>query len=150
MTEGPINYPSKPKPDESITYVFVTGCRQATGPEARMLIRSKLQQFDPKNSCLVHGGATGVDAQAADLAGRALGWPGVLVVPARWKSLDRAAGPERNRVMVRMAMIFASQKYKVAWLAFPSEHSRGTWNCVKQAKDARFDVPIFHLKGLDR
>jgi len=51
---------------------------------------------------LLHGGARGADA-AIGQAAHQLGWPS-LVMPAQWQRHGRAAGPIRNRALLKRAI----------------------------------------------
>ncbi|WP_082406149.1 DUF2493 domain-containing protein [Achromobacter xylosoxidans] len=80
---------------------------------------------------LVHGNATGVDADAGYVA-EMRGLP-VKVFPADWKTHGRAAGPIRNRQMA---------EYAQALVAIWDGKSRGTKNMIEQAKKSMLKVYV--------
>jgi hypothetical protein len=75
--------------------VLVTGDRNWTDVEKVAAVLSKL----PSDTVLVHGAARGADT-IAGVVGEALGFK-VIPVPADWNKHGRAAGPIRNRAMLR-------------------------------------------------
>lgn len=81
---------------------------------------------------LVHGGAKGLDDLANQVA-TALGWK-TEVFPADWKNQGKAAGPLRNQQMVNTNPDIC--------IAFPLEGSRGTWDCVKRAKNSNIPIRV--------
>lgn len=88
---------------------------------------------------LLHGGATGADAGAAEWAA-AKGVPAVSfhVEDALWRSVGPAAGPIRNRMMLRNADML---------VAFPG--GAGTASAVKEAKRRRLVIVQLPLPALD-
>lgn len=112
--------------------VIVTGSRHA---KLNDKIFEVLDQLDP--DLLVQGGALGVDKIAKK-------WcleNGVACceVPADW-SLGKRGGPLRNGKMLWL--------YPTAVVAaFPCIKSVGTWNCVKQAKEANHEILVTRLGG---
>lgn len=90
-----------------------------------------------KNPTLVHGGATGADTEAA-LHGQRLFNLQAEVHRADWKKYGRAAGPIRNKQMVKLGADLC--------LAFPDHPkgrgSRGTWNCIDLAQQAGIPVLV--------
>ena len=95
---------------------------------------------------LLHGGARGADA-AIGRAARQLGWPS-LVLPAEWERHGRAAGPIRNRELLKQAIARAVAHTSpgclasVLVVAFPG--GAGTASLVQQARRmaSRSPVPI--------
>jgi len=55
--------------------------------------------------------------------------------PANWKELGKRAGVIRNQRMVDARANIC--------LAFPTIESRGTWDCVRRAKEAGIPVKVF-------
>ena len=91
---------------------------------------------------LLHGDARGAD-QAIDRAARRLGWA-VQVMPAEWERHGRAAGPIRNRQLLRRALLAAQVMGQpglpasVLVVAFPG--GRGTASLVNQARALDLEV----------
>ena len=91
---------------------------------------------------LLHGDARGAD-QAIDRAARRLGWA-VQVMPAEWERHGRAAGPIRNRQLLRRALLAAQVMGQpglpasVLVVAFPG--GRGTASLVDQALELDLEV----------
>jgi len=85
---------------------------------------------------IIHGGAPGADS-LADEVGKARGLE-VEPFPADWKAYGRAAGPIRNRQMLR-------EGKPDLVLAFHDDLSRskGTRDMVKQARKAGIPVLLF-------
>lgn len=106
-----------------------------------VLIRETLERIGPKKIKLViSGGATGADYIAETVA-RILGIK-VLIFPANWNKYGRAAGPIRNRQMLKEG--------KPSWvIAFHDtiKDSKGTKGMLAIAKKAgiRTDL-ITHKK----
>lgn len=91
---------------------------------------------------LLHGDARGAD-QVIDQAARRLGWA-VQAMPAEWERHGRAAGPIRNRQLLRRALLAAQVMgsaglpVSVLVVAFPG--GRGTASLVDQAKALDLEV----------
>lgn len=86
----------------------------------------------PAETTIIEGGAEGADAFARMFAqGRK--WP-YMEFKANWKAYGRSAGPIRNRKML-------DEKPDLV-LAFHNdyEHSKGTKDCVEEAK--RRGIPV--------
>jgi hypothetical protein len=94
----------------------------------RMLVQARDHLGDVGEITLVHGGARGADALAAETAAR-LGMR-VEAHPADWKRHGRAAGMIRNAEMVALGADLC--------IAFPG--GEGTRNCVRRAMDAHIPV----------
>jgi len=82
---------------------------------------------------LVHGGAKGLDAMAAEWAEQRQGWA-VEAHPADWRTHGRRAGPIRNAHMVSLGAGLC--------LGFPMPGRRGTWDCIKKACDAGIPIRV--------
>jgi hypothetical protein len=95
---------------------------------------------------VLHGGARGADAAIAQAA-QQLGWCS-LVMPAEWGRHGRAAGPIRNRELLKQAVAWAVAHTSpcsiasVLVVAFPG--GAGTVSLVQQARRmaSRSPVPI--------
>lgn len=103
------------------------------------IVELALERFDARDE-LAHGACSGADSIAAEYA-RRRGWK-VTEFRANWRpngSLDRSAGPRRNRRLL--------DEFKPELLiAFPG--GRGTTNMIKLAKKA--GIPVFHGTKLVR
>lgn len=114
------------------TRVIVTGSRHHTD---RGLIWGALDDTHQKYGPLVvvHGGAAGADALAAEWVEQ---HPGLDCDeerhPAAWARLGRAAGPIRNQAMVAEGAALC--------LAFPLAQSKGTLHCAATAIAAGIPV----------
>lgn len=88
---------------------------------------------------VLEGGATGIDQGARDWAEH---WGTIcghfLVARPTWKRLGRWAGPIRNSLMVALQPDIV--------LAFPRGESRGTRDCIRQAREAGIWVEVYELK----
>ena len=119
--------------------VLVTGSRDWNDRDAVIAALNRVDgMFNER--VLIHGDARGLDRMAAEIAA-ASGWT-VLAMPASWDELGSSAGPVRNREMVRVLCALLVCGYECRALAFPLPESRGTWQCVRVAKDAGFDPVI--------
>jgi hypothetical protein len=124
------------------TYVFVTGSRRAGDlMGATGLIHQALSPYVADRVYLVHGECRGADTIAA----MAYNWRGSIGIPARFPHLGKRAGPERNLLLVRFAVMLRNANYSVEWIAFPCSESRGTWDCVKSARAFGFKPTIHPL-----
>lgn len=114
--------------------VIITGSRDWRNSELIDLALSQL----PKDSIIVHGCATGADAIARSLA-LSLG----LKVEDHWPDYVNydfaAANKRRNQEMVNAGADLV--------LAFPTPSSRGTWDCVRRAKNAGIPVRVIQVDG---
>ena len=95
---------------------------------------SVLDAWEPAITTLIHGGATGADAIAAQWA-RERGIPQQAYL-ADWKTYGRSAGPRRNQQML-------DEGTPDVIFAFPTQSSRGTWDMVARAQKARVLVVMF-------
>lgn len=124
-------------PTDTPARVLVTGSRDLTtpGPVHQALTRAWIRIGRP--IVVVHGACPrGADDHAqvwADLHAVA----GITAErwPADWSAWGRAAGPIRNGAMVEAGPY-------AAVLAFPLPGSRGTWDCVRQARRAGYEPEI--------
>ena len=116
--------------------VLVCGDRNWTN---RQLIERELRRFDPKTTIIIHGAARGADTIAGEIA-TSLGFQ-VMPFPADWDRLGRAAGPIRNREMLKQ------QPDRV--LAFHNnlDKSKGTADMVSIARRALVPVEVFQETG---
>lgn len=113
--------------------LLVTGSRDWTRGDLVEAVISRL----PKQSIVVHGAASGADSMAEYVVQRIMAqYPEreLRTEPhrANW-SMGKKAGPIRNSQMVAMGAD--------ACVAFPLEHSKGTWDCALKARDR--GIPVF-------
>lgn len=85
---------------------------------------------------LLVGDCTGVDAMAAREA-RHMGYQ-VQVFKANWKMFGNSAGPMRNKQMIQRGLHWKASGANAEVVAFHDEweKSKGTRDCVEQAKNA--------------
>lgn len=120
-----------------MTRILITGSRywQDRTSIAEALTQAWNDHGRPDEVTVVHGECPygGADIIAAEIATER-GWS-VDPHPADWGGLGSEAGPERNQEMVDLGADIA--------LAFPEEGSRGTWDCVRKARDAGIPVTVW-------
>src|SRR5678809_461120 len=63
-----------------------------------------------------------------------------LLIPARWKTLRKSAGPIRNQLMLDILLSLKRSGYEVEVLGFPLEDSVGTWDMMQRARAASVSV----------
>lgn len=113
--------------------ILITGSRNWTdrGMIRRALCRAGRDAgAHPQETTVVHGGAPGADTIAGEVAAE-FGCR-VEVHPADWDRYSKAAGPIRNAGMVTAGADLC--------LAFPIGESRGTRDCIRQARLAGIPV----------
>jgi len=120
------------QPTSKPTRVIVCGSRRYTDAgriEARL-------ELIPQPFILVQGACPrGADAIAAEWAAKQKDVT-VEAHPAQWDSFGPAAGPIRNAAMVALGADLL--------LAWPTNESRGTWDCVNKAKAAGIPIEVDH------
>jgi predicted polyphosphate/ATP-dependent NAD kinase len=114
---------------DSYRLLVCGGRRFGSTRSERDLVRVTLDDYLNDNLVIITGGATGADAVAESWA-RAQQVP-LVVVPARWRVLGRAAGPTRNQFMLDWLE-------PVEVVAFPG--GDGTADMVTRARAA--GVPV--------
>jgi hypothetical protein len=97
-------------------------------------IKTKFTEFNSCNDVIIVGGATGADSIAEDIA--IIEGFEVIVKPADWIKYGRAAGPIRNKAMLDL------KPDKVIAFHSDIENSKGTKNCVDQAKERGIQVEV--------
>lgn len=126
-----------------VVRIIVTGTRhQLSSPQRWYVYDTITVQLVGRDVILVHGDCpTGVDQVAAAI-GADERWPRVQAEahPADWQGHGDAAGPIRNGQMVARG----AQRC----LAFPDTGSRGTWNCIRQARAANIRTDIYPLQDI--
>ena len=130
--------------------ILVTGSRDWTDREA---IRGALLPWkyaaETGVAFLIHGDCgqrdqQGVAVHGADLlaADRAAYWGWTLLpMPAQWRR-GKHDGPARNQRMVDVLLALQRSGYDCHVRAFPLPSSKGTWDCVRRARRAGFEVDI--------
>lgn len=139
--------------------VIITGTREELSAEDREIVIDVLAPYIERATEIGVGDCpSGVDRLVREIARerRRDGLPQVATFIANWQGLGRRAGPERNGRMVAWAAeadaAFAPRSPHRATglgvlLAFPGPRSRGTWDCVRQARAAGLDVVIKRVGG---
>src|SRR5215207_5309618 len=109
--------------------VLITGSRRL-GLEGKTLMFQMLNDFNPH--MIIHGDCpTGADLYAKHYCYIRSGQVFELRMPAQWHRHGKAAGPERNRYMARMARDMRECGHEVVCYAFPLGESHGTWDCMR-------------------
>lgn len=112
--------------------ILCTGSRDFTNYE---LVIDVLEQYDPKSTTLVHGGAKGLDT-IVDIVGKMLGFT-VKVYKADWSYGDKREGKWRNS-----QMLHEEKPDKI--LGFRSKpNSRGTNDMLMKAGIAGIPHEIY-------
>lgn len=137
----------------TVVNVLVTGGRHYTDRDSILVAFRAIETAagwrwpGPYRFRLVHGACpmrrvNGRNASAdmlADRVARQLLWevvesaPGVAGFPAPWRQYGNAAGGIRNGWMVQRMLELDGERECVA---FPDPDSRGTWDCVRRAREA--------------
>ncbi|WP_300268447.1 SLOG family protein [Microbacterium sp.] len=138
--------------------VVVTGDRHAQAVDWQGPIYNVLDALRAtcQHAVLIHGdcdapeGAEGIDRIAARIAA-STGWQ-IIPVPAMWARDDRAAGPRRNRIMLKILAALQAQGYRAGVLAFHDdiENSKGTKDCVAQAELLGLSIAQYTREGRKR
>jgi hypothetical protein len=132
--------------------IIATGDRYGVFAEWRQVVTDAFR--DPgrrgRTGVLLHGdstpvrkGAMGCDKIAAKIAGMH-GWA-VVPVPAMWDDQGKAAGPIRNRRMLKIGLALQEQGYELRVYAFHDylANSKGTLNMVELAEGEGVPVTVF-------
>ena len=114
--------------------VLVCGGRDFTDQRLMESALEKVLVVCGQDAVLIHGDARGADRMAGSL-GRRYGWR-VWACPADWNAHGKKAGPLRNARMLREAN-------PQLVLAFPTAQSRGTYDMIRRAEAASFDVEVY-------
>lgn len=123
--------------------ILVTGSRDFTDKALlEHALRDVCAGASPRTSVLIHGDARGADAMAAEYASNNWGVRPVAM-PAPWRELGRAAGSARNTQMISVLRALQFCGYECHVLAFPMPDSVGTWDCVRKARGAGFEVTVY-------
>jgi len=94
-------------------------------------LKNVLDELNPRPTQIISGGAKGADTLAKKYADS----NNIIctVVPARWELYGRAAGPIRNKEIVRLSDMV---------VAFWDGKSRGTKNTINTAKQYRKTLAV--------
>lgn len=117
--------------------VLVTGSRHVKEDGGVILQAIDANVPMSRDHLLIHGAAAGIDFIVAAYAER-WGWK-ICAHPAHWEQYGKAAGPLRNQEML------AHHEDIDIVLAFPTSDSRGTWDMVERAVQARLPVRVYPL-----
>lgn len=115
--------------------LLVCGGRDFNNRQAVFSVLYDFEETSEGVSCIIHGGAKGADAWAAEWA--QTNGIDVQEFPADWEKYARSAGPTRNAVMLK-------EGQPDAVLAFPG--GRGTADMIGQARAAGVDVYVVRVK----
>lgn len=112
--------------------VIVSGSRKCYTPE---IVKNRLSMLPKEELVVVHGAARGVDSIAQEwcIENNVLAVP----YPANWGKYGRAAGPIRNREMLKENPDLV--------IAFPCPESKGTRDMINAAKEAGFMTEVIEL-----
>lgn len=136
-------------------YVLVTGSHRLTYEQqewTQRATRSRLEQIEPLDAVMFHGGADGVDDTCARYA-KYLQWREIRMFPAQWREYHNGAGHIRNGVMAKevlWSMTYRESDFTEALcLAFlPKGHwSPGTKGMVNKAIKSGFFVEVWVPKS---
>ena len=111
--------------------ILVCGDRFWTGIDS---IKKELDQY-PRNAIMIHGACKGADSLAGYVANR-LGFKNIQEYPADWKQFGKAAGPIRNREMLKQNpdLVLAFHKH--------IEDSKGTKYMLAIAEKAGIETKL--------
>lgn len=145
-----------------MSVLIITGARSISDADADR-VRAVLAQHIDDASAVHVGDAAGVDAVAAELAldhARRVGSGHVCRHRADWQRHGKMAGSLRDEAMVQAAVqaavnhvaACAPVPVRIVCLAFPGPESRGTesrgtWDCIRRAREAGADVVITPMEG---
>jgi hypothetical protein len=119
-----------------VTRILITGSRDWADRESmRAALFQQLTKLRPESgraAVLIHGGCRGADSMAAAIW-RSWGLS-IEQHDADWAADGKAAGPIRNQRMVNLGADIC--------LAFPTAGSRGTYDCVRRAREAGIPTEI--------
>ena len=124
--------------------VLVTGTRQELTLSQCQFIFATVEEIfvddlgiaADASTVVMHGDAYGVDRFVAEVV-KAQGYT-VDAYPADWAAHGKAAGFIRNQQMI--------EREPDVVIAFPGPGSKGTWDCVRRAREAGIRLIIHRLK----
>jgi hypothetical protein len=101
-------------------------------------IRKVLSYYPASETTLIHGGCSGADKIAGNIA-TDLGWKEIKIFPANWSLYGRSAGPIRNQQML-------DDGQPTVIVAFHPDitHSKGTKDMINRAKRKKIPVYIYN------
>jgi hypothetical protein len=132
-------------------YILLTGARDYKNLDMAKFI--VMDSIDPRGTILIHGNARGIDNAVGNaVAMHFMGSPmmrfsscEVIPFPAQWTKYRKAAGPIRNREMVKYIEQKKSEGNEVICFAFPllprRPHS-GTWDCIDRIQQVQLPIVI--------
>ena len=120
--------------------LIISGTREELSAEDRAMVLDVIAPYAARASAIGVGDCErGVDVLVVGVR-----WPvAVYSFGADWQALGKRAGPERNGRMVA----WAAEVPGSVLLAFPGPSSRGTWDCVRQARAAGLSIVIKRVGG---
>lgn len=126
--------------------ILITGCRDW---KDGTMIKNVLTPFSGKKVLLIHGDCNGAD-KLSGIAAKQLGFT-LSVKPADWDKYNKAAGPIRNKEMVKEALGHQERGIPTVVFAFHDslDESKGTLNCVNEAKKQGLKVVLHSHSSVD-
>ena len=122
---------------ESGISLAVVGYRNYTDYEnfCKIIDSTLLEWNSPKITCIISGGASGVDCLAEKFAKER--HISLTIFPADWKKYGKRAGPRRNTEIIEACTHL---------IAMPSKKSIGTLDSIRKAKK---ESKVVHVKYID-
>ena len=115
--------------------ITIGGCRDYNNYEVfSEFVSECISKINSENIVILSGHCSGVDEMAEKYA-KEKGYE-LEIYPADWKKYGKAAGPKRNKEMVRNSN---------AVIAFWDGKSRGTKNLIDLAKKKDIQIKIYNI-----
>lgn len=123
--------------------LVVTGSREDLTSYQMMVVRNMLDRIITTghvNTIAIGDCPTGVDLFATQWAEKAGFKPKIF--KANWDRYGKAAGPKRNQQMIDWAK---AQPLPSFCIGFPGKKSKGTYDCLRRAREAGFEVLVVSI-----
>lgn len=122
--------------------LIISGTREESSAEDRAMVWGIVAPYADRASDIGIGDCrTGVDDFVAERIREGGRYP--MRFAAAWELDGKRAGPIRNGHMV----VWCAEVPGGVLLAFPGPASRGTWDCVRQARAAGLSIVIKRVGG---